>query len=244
MESTLTPRGELSAEARDPTGEIFAERIHKSDQSTEARLAADKNQPLKLSARRPARVPGFDEEAVAVQALATAYNDEYKTGYSVRPKLEEDSGYEDRFLDSQTDEPREIIIQVRHLDDAMIAGLGRDRSFEGCRDSDGMTGQIRKAIDSKALVDSALKTRTILLLQLPSPLGRMMRSELQRRAFDLRGFKGVWVAPFREECFPLYPPLPENAVAVAAYYIWETAERSDGDDQRHWFKAIEQLRGL
>jgi hypothetical protein len=126
----------------------------------------------------------------------------------------------------------------------MIAGLGRDRSFEGWRDAEGITGQIRKAIDTKALVDRALKPCTILLLQLPSPLGRMMRSELQRRAFDLRGFKGVWVAPFREECFPLYPPVPETAVAVAAYYIWKAAGRPDGDDQRHWLQAIEQFREL
>lgn len=244
MGGTITPRGELPAEARDPSGEVFSERIHKSDEFTEARLMADKSEPLKLTARRSTRVPGFDEETVAVQALATAYNEKYRTAYSVRPKSKEDSGYEDRFLDSKTDEPRAIIIQVRHLDDAMIAGLGRDHLFDGSRGAEGLAEQIKKAIEKKARVDHALKPRTILLLQLPSPLGRMMRRELQRRSFDLQGFKGVWVAPFQEECFLLCSSLLETDVAVAAYYIWEADGRPDGEDQRHWFQAIEQLRGL
>jgi hypothetical protein len=130
---TLTLRGKLSAEARDPAGEIFSERIQKSDEFTEARLTADKSEPLKLSARRSTRVPGFDEETVR---------------------------------------------------------------------------------------------------------------ELRRRSFDLQGFKEVWVAPFQEECFLLYPSLLETDIAVAAYYIWEAVGRPDGEDQRHWFQAIEQLRGI
>jgi hypothetical protein len=54
----------------------------------------------------------------------------------------------------------------------------------------------------------------------------------------------VWVAPFQEECFLLYSSLLETDVAVAAYYIWEAAGRPEGEDQRHWFQAIEQLKGL
>jgi hypothetical protein len=176
MGGTLRPRGELSAEARDQAGEIFSERINKTDEFTEARLTADKTEPLKVSAQRSTRVPGFDEETVAVQALATAYNEKYRTAYSIRPKSKADSGYEDRFFDSKTDEPRAIIIQVRHFDDAMIADLGRDHLFEGSRGTEGLAEQIKKAIEKKARVDHALKPRTILLLQLPSPLGRRMSS--------------------------------------------------------------------
>jgi hypothetical protein len=55
----------------------------------------------------------------------------------------------------------------------------------------------------------------------------------------------VWVAPFREEAFELFPPLDYARIETAAYYLWEKAEpRVWGEDDRFWFAAIDELRGL
>ena len=35
--------------------------------------------------------------------------------------------------------------------------------------------------------------------------------------------------------------IPESAIKVAAYFIWEKEGRPDGEDLRHWYLAIDEL---
>jgi hypothetical protein len=210
VENSLEIRDEVEAEVINRTGELVAERIQRGDGNTEASLATDRGQPSILSATRKERVDGFEEEGVAAAALAKAYNARKSTSYSVGPKPEEDSDYVDRYLDSKTDEPKEMSVQIRHLDTDVIARLGKKGEFDVKRTTGDLAESINKAIAAKAKVDPNLKPKTILLLQLPVMLGKLFREELQKANFDLKGFKGVWIAPFRDECFEVFGLVQEN----------------------------------
>lgn len=189
-------------------GELVAERLQRGDGNMEASLATDRGQPTNLSASRKERVDGFEEEVQAAESLATAYNAHNGTSYTVRPKPEEDNDYVDRYLDSKIDEPRELGVQIRHLDTDVIARLGKQDEFDVKRTAGDLITSINKAITAKAAVDPKLKPKTILLLQLPVMLGKIAREEIQRLSFDLNGFRGVWIAPFRDECFEVLGPAP------------------------------------
>ena len=193
---------------------------------------------------RSRRVEGFDEEGVVAKALATARNTKRGTRYIVQAKEKEDSDYADRVLISATDDPKKIDVQIRHFDTDVIAQLNKEGQFAGARGSVDLAEGITKAIVSKARIDVGTKSRAILLLQIPSAIGQMARKQLQRMSFDLKGFKEVWVSPFREEPFELFPPIPEDWIAVAACYLWDKAARPWGDDQKFWFAAIDEIRGL
>jgi hypothetical protein len=101
---------------------------------------------------------------------------------------------------------------------------------------------VNQSILSKSLIDAATKVRAILLLQIPATLGRMARTHLQQMSFDLRGFMEVWVASFREKAFEIFPPLTDEEIAVAAYYLSEKAGFPSGNDLHFWFAAIDQLQ--
>jgi hypothetical protein len=210
VEDGLEIRDELEAEIGNRAGELVAERIQRGDGNMEASLATDRGQPTILSARRKKRVDGFEEEEVTAPALAKAYNAQKGTSYSVRPKPEEDNDYVDRYLDSKTDEPKELSVQIRHLDTDLIARLGKKDEFDMKRTAGDLVTSINKAITAKAAVDPNLKPKTILLLQLPVMLGKLVRQELQRATFDFKGFNGVWIAPFRDECFEVFGPREED----------------------------------
>jgi hypothetical protein len=112
--------------------------------------------------------------------------------------VREDSDYPDRVLISAVDVPSEVYIQIRNLDTAVIRSLGITRGFAGTRSQDDIDRSIREAVAEKANVDAALKGKTVLLLMLPGVQGKMVKRELQRRKYDRRGFREIWVAPFRE----------------------------------------------
>ncbi|CAN5475633.1 hypothetical protein BH11PLA2_BH11PLA2_29830 [soil metagenome] len=208
-DSYLGMRDELDMEATNRDGELVAERLQRGDGNMEASLATDRGQPTMLSATRKERVDGFEEESVAAAALAKAYNAQKGTSYSVRPKLEEDSDYADRYLDSKTDEPKDLSVQIRHFDTDIIARLGKKDEFDAKRTASELAASINMSITVKSKVDPNLKPKTILLLQVPAMLGKLIREELQKASFDLQGFKGIWIAPFRDECFEVYGPRQE-----------------------------------
>jgi len=56
------------------------------------------------------------------------------------------------------------------------------------------------------------------------------------------GFMDIWIAPFHENAFPLRRPIPDEFIAVAAYYTWEKTGKRHGFDKQHWYQAIVQLR--
>jgi hypothetical protein len=199
-------REELEAEAINRQGELVAERLQRGDGNMEASLATDRGHPTILSASREERIDGFEEEGRAAEALAKAYNTRYGTQYSVQPKKEDDYDYADRILESQADEPKEINVQIRHLDTDVIARLGKKDEFDVKRSAGDLIASLNKAITAKAAVDPKIKPKTILLLQLPAILGKLVRQEIQQSTFDLKGFKGLWIAPFREECFEVLGP--------------------------------------
>lgn len=113
-------------------------------------------------------------------------------------------------MDSKIDEPRELSVQIRHLDADVIAWLGKKDEFDVKRTAGDLIASINKAIAAKSAVDPNIKPKTILLLQLPVMLGKLVRQVIQQSAFDFKGFRGVWIAPFREECFEVFGPTQEE----------------------------------
>jgi hypothetical protein len=206
VDDRLELRDEVEAEVVNRQGELVAERLQRGDGNMEASLATDRGQPTILSASRKERVDGFEEEGQTAESLAKAYNAQKGTSYTVRPKSEEDNDYVDRYLDSKIDEPQELGVQITHLDTDVIARLGKKGEFDVKRTAADLIDSINKAITAKAAVDPNLKPKTILLLQLPVMLGKLVRQVIQLSAFDLKGFSGVWIAPFRDECFEVSGP--------------------------------------
>lgn len=194
---------EFQAVGTTPEGTIVVERINKSDGCTQSSLASDAGQPSLMHASRTSRVAGFAEEQLAAEALAQSINEKYGTRYAVRLKAGEDSDYADRILESSLDDPKTLNVQIRHFDEDMIAALGKTGEFRGSRDNSAMAANIAKAIERKSNVDPAVKTRTILLLQIPAVVGEILKTELQGKSFDLKGFRGIWIYSFREGCFEL-----------------------------------------
>jgi hypothetical protein len=197
---TNSGRDELELIALNKKGDISAERISKQDSNTSASAAADAGQPMKINVMRQARVHGFDEESIAVKSLIAPFNARNASRYTVREKKEEDSDYADRELISDHDQPS-INVQVRHLDEMMIAGLGKTTRFDGLRSPAEFVDSIEKAIKVKASIDPVLRKQTVLLLIVPAALGQMMKRDLQLIRFDSRGFREVWIASFREPAF-------------------------------------------
>lgn len=236
--------GELDVTARDSGGNIKAERVSRDFGNVRADLATDAGQPSQISSSRSKRISGFEEEGAAANALARAFNGKYHTSYHVKEKTEEDSGYEDRILVPAADNPTRIPVQIRHLDTEVIASIGKTGEFRGTREVAEISDSIDKAIQSKVQVDAGIKSSTILLLQIPAPLGKMLRREIQRNSFELRGFKAVWISPFQEECFEVFPALDELQAALAAYYSWQQEGPYWGNDQHHWYRGIDECRGI
>jgi len=247
---TMRIHEEIAEIVTDKHGSSRSERISRTDGNTSSELAADVNEPVLISAKRLVPIEGVEEEGIVAEKLAKARNAKLGTMYSVRPKAKEDGGYADRVLVSTTDNPKEIEVQVTHFDKRAIAGIkpkeksGAPGEFKAQRE----VGELAKAVDNaimcKAGVDPAAKALAILLLQTPAVLGKMVRQQLQRTSFEMRGFKEVWIAPFREEAFEVFTPLKDENISVAAYYLSEKAGRPPGEEQRFWFAAIDQLRGL
>ena len=194
---------EFEATAVHANGEVFAQRLEKTDGVTTASLNADADSPSTLAVERTRRIKNFEDEGRVVASLAQAFNALYGTSYTVEEKPLEDSDYEDRVLLSGLDKPSSIIVQVRNLDEEMIAGLGKKRMFRGARTGDDLVAHIDAAIADKASVDAGLKSRTILLLWLPAPIGQLAKQAVQQHAFDRRGFREIWISPFHEDCFRL-----------------------------------------
>ncbi len=240
----LELRDELDAVGTNREGEMTLERLTRTDGNIEASLASDRGKPATLSATRKERVDGFEEEETAAQALAKAFNTRHGTRYAVQPKKKDDYDYPDRILGSSGDEPKLVIVQIRHLDTDVIAKLGKADKFDVNRTSGDLIASIIKAIAVKAKVDPKVKPKTLLLLQIPAPLGKLVRKEIQRWSFDLKGFKGVWIAPFREESFEVFGPLQHHDLAEEAYRLWEQEKHLWGRDQEHWYTAIDNLRRL
>jgi hypothetical protein len=248
-EDKLTMLEEFDGTASDRHGVIMAERISRTDGNTSSTLAVDLAQPAQIVSVRERRVEGFDEEGVVAEALAKARNAKRGTQYTVQEKEGEDSDYADRVLISNADEPKEIEVQIRHFDTEVIAEIspkkGKPGEFKGQRDANDLAEDIETAITKKATVDVGTKAKAILLLQIPAAIGKLARKQLQRKAFDRKGFKEVWVAPFHEEAFEVFPLLEHAQIETAAYHLWEKTEpRVWGDDQRFWYAAIDELRGL
>lgn len=197
------PIDEFEMTATDKERGIVAERIAKKDKNTSANLATDAGHPSQITVARKRRVKGFVEEGQAVIGLAQAYNSLRGTHYCVEPKAQEDYGYADRVLLSVNDQPRRVNVQVRNLDTGIIADIGRQDQFHGHRAPNDLITLVREAIDDKARVDAATKGQTILLLIIPTPLGQIIRREVEKEPFDFGGFLDVWIAPFHEEPFAL-----------------------------------------
>lgn len=236
--------GQLDVTAKDSAGVIQAESISRDFGTVRANVGTNLGQPSKFASSRRQRISGFVEEGIAAAALAKDFNSAHGTQYRVKEKVAEDSDYEDRILVSAVDSPERILVQIRHLDEEIISSLGKTGEFAGTRNVFELAAKINKSINEKSRVDSAIKSQTILLLQIPSPIGKILRREIQRSSFDLRGFRAVWISPFQEECFPVFSAIDESELAIAAYYQWQKDGPFWANDQHHWFKAIDEIRGL
>lgn len=203
IQDTLTVADELDVTATNDQSDILAERIKKTDLNTSANFTSDLGKPSKISVQRKTRIDGFEEEGTAADAMVNCYNKLRKTSYQVAEKPGEDSDYADRVLISESDKPVRINVQIRHLDPAIIADLGRQGAVDADRTAPDMVTLIICAIEDKANIDPRLKEETILQLILPTPLGKAIRQTIDENKFDRRGFKEIWISPFREESFPL-----------------------------------------
>ena len=194
---------EFTAEGTDRTGRLALERIDRMDANTRATLSSDLGQPSNVSIARSGPVDSFSEEGRAVEMLVQAYNQLHSGRYEVEPKDREDYKYADRCLTSEAGMPTRIPVQVRALDPVASASLGKNRSFQGLRTGADFARLIEEAVHEKALIDSELRATTLLLLVIPTPIGLLLREEIQQISFDKRGFKEVWICCLREECFRL-----------------------------------------
>ena len=194
---------EYGAAVTDEEGTLTAERILKTDRNTSASLSSDPEERPRISIERQTRVPNFVEEGRVAEAFAASYNKRCNSHYSIEAKREEDSDYADRVLQSERDAPDTLNVQIRHLDAHIIAAVGSQGKFSGERTVADLIDAIRSSITTKALVDERLKAETILLLVIPAALGVAIRQGVEGCQIDFQGFKDVWIAPFREECFGL-----------------------------------------
>lgn len=223
------------------TGELVTERVSRARGNTRASIASDAGQPSRIAANRIGKINNFADEASAAEALARALGQKESTYYTVEPKEEEDSDYVDRYLITGSSK---IPVQITHLDTSQISNLGRSGHFEDDRELEEMKSMIVEAVRRKSQVDMEAKAKTILLLLTPSPLGKIIRRYVQRESFDLMGYKSIWIYPSGEDCFEIFEELPRVEIAQKAYLLWRTEGPYWGNDQHHWFKAIDELRGI
>jgi Protein of unknown function (DUF2934) len=229
---------------RDPKDLVTGERIRRSDGNTSASAAMDAGGPLRVSTERETKVSGFEEEGIVADVFAKSFNNRNGTDYTIESKATEDSDYADRVLISASATLQRIQIQIRHLDDEARADLGKNEAFSGRRTGEDLRTKISNAIQKKSLIDAKTKANAILLLQVLYPLTRLARDELQMTYFDLKGFRDVWIAPFREDSFPIFPALPAEQIALRAYSLWSLRGRPHGDDLADWYAAIRELRSV
>jgi hypothetical protein len=116
----------------------------------------------------------------------------------LRPKLVEDGDVTDRYIVDANDEPVELL-QIRRLDDAQAAALGRDRIFDGERSLADIQAAVAHAIEEKRAVEPGVKAAHQLVLAATHPLGTMVREHLEAVHFDLAGYRGVWVPGHDED---------------------------------------------
>lgn len=203
VEHPLAVCQELGAVSSNAEGEILAERIQKTDFNTSASVTADLGKPSRISVERRRPILGFEEEGAAVEALADPYNRLRKTDYLVEEKTEENFEYADRVLTSHNYKPARINVQIRNLDDEIIAGINKLGAVDVDRTASGIVALMSGAIEDKANIDPQLKAETILLLMLPAPLGEAIRQSIDRHEFGCKGFREIWISSFHEEPFPL-----------------------------------------
>ena len=203
FEEKVRATDETIGELIDEDGSTISERINKTDLNTDAEFSMDKGQPATVNVSRNIREGGFKEEGDVAKALVRSYNAINGTSYEIEKKESEDGDYVDRSMVSITDEPQRINIQIRNLDDEMAAALGKSNQFQGARSSSEFITSIQEAIDDKATVDPNEKLKTILQLFISTPLGKMIYTDIKNSAFDCKGFKAIWISPFREDSFPL-----------------------------------------
>ncbi len=203
LSETVGVSDETDGKLANEKGDIFSERIKKTDRNTTSEMSSDLTEPAEIKVSRENRVDGFEEEGVVAVGFIKSYNSAHGSNYKIGEKTSEDNDYADRVMISENDSPENLNIQIRHLDDVIIEHLGKNNQFEGQRNSGDVIKAIRDAIESKAKIDPVLKTKTILQLILPTPLGEMIRQDIENDTFDSKGFREVWVSPFHEDSFQI-----------------------------------------
>ena len=194
---------ELSGTVTNQQGDIVAERIHRTDGNYNANMSLDNGKPARISCECEQSLAGFEEESKFAEAMLESYNKLRKSNYSIEEKKKEDNDYADRVFVSERDQPARMNIQIRHLDAEIIAGIGEHSEIDVERTKEDIVKSIYHAIAAKECVDPQLKAKTILQLIIPVPLGELNRQAIAETALDNKGFKEIWISPFREESFPL-----------------------------------------
>lgn len=191
-------------------GEFRSERVSSTDGITHSEISKDTGQPASLLSNRKCSIKNFNEETPVAQAFAKAFSSKTGINYFVKEKKEEDSDYYDRILgivgksNDEFNKNIDIGIQITHMKPEIVKNLNVSKYYKRQIDNDSFVDEIRGAIRRKSFVDPKLKRNTILVLHIPAPLGEIIRTELQKKSFDLQGFKEIWICPFREECFEIF----------------------------------------
>ena len=154
------------------------------------------------SAHDRKRLTKDDEEREALKLLALALSNSGTTVTSEWVPSEKGE-YEDGWL--YVDGRRRVGVQVRHLDAALIARLGKERKVDAHRQD--LVSAAQSAIAEKAgKVPSAVRDVTILALYSPAPVGRIGRRHLRSSHLSSEGFREVWVCPHGERAFRIDQP--------------------------------------
>lgn len=218
--SNAVPYDEFSAECMNEKNVLVSERQIRTDLNINAKLSVDIEEGKyvgesiktikKDNIQRKSKVKKPEEERNVALAFVEALNNVMGSSYILDDR-ENENGFDDGKIISTSDSPSIINLQARHLDILSISGLGKNRGeYKSTRDCSEYLEFIRSGISDKGdnKYQETLKGCTFLLLHCPVIIGKICRKIIDANKFDLKGFYGVWIVPFRDPPFPLHPENP------------------------------------
>jgi len=202
IEDKIKFNDEIDAIGHDSQKNIQFEHINRSDENINASLSSDKNK-MGFSIESKNRIDKFAEESDHANSFIKIFNEINNSSYDLVEKVAEDYDYPDRIMKSENNFPPKLYIQITHFDSDIIGKLGTMKEFKDKRTFDQLLDNIQKAIRVKSMVDDKIKTDTILLLIIPSPIGQLARQKIINSKIQKIGFREVWISPFHEVPFPI-----------------------------------------
>jgi hypothetical protein len=212
VKSALGLAVELGLEARDEDDRLRREYQSRTDGTKEGVIDRDltgHDAVIRRSGTRTGRLVNFNEETTYVRSFVSALNTLRGRSYEIEKKDEEDSGFPDRWIIDRSlpkdSEEHRVGVEVTHLDQTAIGGLGRDKAFDLSGSINEIAGSMATAVTKKRdKIEKKAASQTFLLLTCPYPLLPTMHSDVTKAFLATSPqtyFREVWVAPFKELAF-------------------------------------------